>query len=41
MKKLFVLGIVVLMGLVAFGQDVPKIGLILATGGLGDRSFND
>ena len=41
MKKLVVLGIAVLMGLAAFGQDVPKIGLILATGGLGDRSFND
>ncbi|HAF71427.1 MAG: Nucleoside-binding protein [Acetothermia bacterium 64_32] len=41
MKRLACLGIAVFLGLFAFGQDIPKIGLILATGGLGDRSFND
>ena len=32
---------VVLVGLLGLGAGVPKIALILATGGLGDRSFND
>ncbi len=40
MKKLMlVLGVLALGSLMAFGH--PKIGLILATGGLGDLSFND
>lgn len=37
---LLVLGLVLASVLVA-AADVPKIALILATGGLGDRSFND
>lgn len=41
MKKVMLIGLVLAAGLAAFGQAVPKIGLILATGGLGDRSFND
>ena len=41
MKKLFALALVVAFGLVVIGQEIPKIALILATGGLGDRSFND
>jgi len=38
-KLLLVLAVVALAATVAVGH--PKIGLILATGGLGDRSFND
>jgi basic membrane protein A len=45
MKKIFavILAAVVLVSLVAGAglAQAPKIGLILATGGLGDRSFND
>lgn len=41
MRKCLVIVLLVLSGAaMAFGA-VPKIGLILATGGLGDRSFND
>ncbi len=40
MRKLFlILAVVALGAAMAFGH--PKIGLVLATGGLGDRSFND
>ena len=41
MKKILALALVAVFGLVAFGQEIPRIALILATGGLGDRSFND
>ncbi len=46
MKRLLVLGVVVLamvslFASVGYAQDYPRIGLILATGGLGDKSFND
>lgn len=41
MKKVMLIGLVLAVGLVACGGTVPKVGLILATGGLGDRSFND
>jgi len=46
MRRLMVLGITViaivtLFMSVGFAQDYPKIGLVLATGGLGDKSFND
>lgn len=41
MKRLLVVGVMLFVGFSAFGQDIPKIGLILATGGLGDRGFND
>jgi basic membrane protein A len=42
MRKIAVVLIgVVLVGLLGLGAGVPKIALILATGGLGDRSFND
>jgi len=46
MKRLLVLGIAVLAMLslfvsAGFAEDYPRIGLILATGGLGDKSFND
>ncbi|MGC9530532.1 MAG: BMP family lipoprotein [Candidatus Bipolaricaulaceae bacterium] len=42
MKRFALVALAVGCGaLLAVGQDVPKIGLILATGGLGDRSFND
>ena len=40
-KWILIAMLAVVMGTVVFGQDIPKIGLILATGGLGDRSFND
>jgi len=33
--------LVTIGALVAFATDYPKVGLILATGGLGDKSFND
>ncbi len=36
-----VLLVVGLVASVGFAQNPPKIGLILATGGLGDKSFND
>ena len=38
---LLVLLLVTIGALVAFAADYPKVGLILATGGLGDKSFND
>ena len=38
---LVVLLLVTIGALVAFAADYPKVGLILATGGLGDKSFND
>jgi len=46
MKRLLVLcvlaiAMVSLFVSVGFAQDYPKIGLVLATGGLGDKSFND
>ena len=44
MKRLAVvllLMVVPLIACVAYSADYPKIGLILATGGLGDKSFND
>lgn len=46
MRRTLVLGIAVLamvslLASVGFAEDYPKIGLILATGGLGDKSFND
>jgi basic membrane protein A len=43
MKRFLLLAIalVALVALVGFAADYPKIGLILATGGLGDKSFND
>lgn len=41
MKKVMLIGLVLAVGLAACGATVPKVGLILATGGLGDRSFND
>ncbi|MCD6142017.1 BMP family ABC transporter substrate-binding protein [Candidatus Bipolaricaulota bacterium] len=45
MKKLgAILAAVLLVGVLVvgvFAADYPKVGLILATGGLGDKSFND
>jgi basic membrane protein A len=46
MKRMAVLGIAVLAMISLFvsvgcAEDYPRIGLVLATGGLGDRSFND
>jgi len=46
MKRLLVLcvlaiAMVSLFVSIGFAQDYPKIGLVLATGGLGDKSFND
>ena len=44
MKRLAVVLLLMVIPLVAFAAysaDHPKIGLILATGGLGDKSFND
>jgi len=46
MKRFAVLGLAVLamvaLGVgTGFAEDYPRIGLILATGGLGDKSFND
>jgi len=43
MKRLAVvlLLVVPLIAYAAYSADHPKIGLILATGGLGDKSFND
>ena len=36
-----VIAMVALMAIVGFAADYPKVGLVLATGGLGDKSFND
>jgi len=43
MKRYLILAIalVAVLGIVGFGAEYPKIGLVLATGGLGDKSFND
>jgi len=43
MKRYLVLAIalVAVVGLVGYAVDYPRIGLVLATGGLGDKSFND
>jgi len=43
MKRFLVLALVLVIGgaVLALGSQAPKIGLILATGGLGDKSFND
>ena len=44
MKRLAVVLLLMVIPLAAFAAysaDHPKIGLILATGGLGDKSFND
>ena len=43
MRRFLVLALVLMVGgvMVATGSQIPKIGLIVATGGLGDRSFND
>ncbi len=43
MKRFFTLSIVLvaLAAFVATAADYPRVGLVLATGGLGDKSFND
>jgi basic membrane protein A len=43
MRRFLVLAFVLMMvgAVVAVGTQIPKVGLILATGGLGDKSFND
>jgi len=43
MRRFLVVALVLIVGgvMVAAGSQIPKIGLIVATGGLGDRSFND
>jgi len=43
MKRFVLLAIalVALVGLVGYAAEYPRVGLVLATGGLGDKSFND
>lgn len=43
MKRYLVLAIalVAFVAMVGYAADYPKVGLVLATGGLGDKSFND
>jgi basic membrane protein A len=43
MKRILLLGLVLVaaVALIGYAADYPKVGLVLATGGLGDKSFND
>ena len=46
-KPLFVLSVVMVIGMVmgsvssGLAADKPRIAIVFATGGLGDKSFND
>ncbi|MEF9932797.1 MAG: BMP family ABC transporter substrate-binding protein [Cetobacterium sp.] len=41
MKKLAMLSLGILMSLNSFSKELVRVGLVLSTGGLGDKSFND